>query len=354
MWIARFLIDLARIMLVAVIAIILSFIFQLGISYIWLPILLYPFATTPLNYVFGLIPYSPQAAQIMTSMVTIILGAFVPIVVYVLRLIDSTRSAGVGVMWGFRWFPSFSLADGIVNLAAYQAINRRIATSDSDYFAMDSMGGDLVFFPVGLALYFIILVLMQSDWNCKRSTASPRNDANFAAEFPQGVDSDVEEERRRLYVAVGETLGSVVEPGSSIALKSPSSMRSGSIGQGRLHKIIDLGSQMEQLIEGAAKDHSGEEQVRVMDLQKKFGKLKAVRYLSFAVDYGEVFALLGVNGAGKSTTFKVLTGEVRPTQGRILIHGHDVTSEFREVRRYIGYCPQIDPIIPNLTVREHL
>lgn len=63
-------------------------------------------------------------------------------------------------MWAFRWFPSFALADGIVNLAAYQIINKRIATSDSDYFAMDSMGGDLIFFPIGLVLYTLILILL--------------------------------------------------------------------------------------------------------------------------------------------------------------------------------------------------
>lgn len=55
----------------------------------------------------------------------------------------------------------------------------------------------------------------------------------------------------------------------------------------------------------------------MVDLEKKYGKFKAVRFLSFGVQFGEVFALLGVNGAGKSTTFKILTGEVKPTRGRV-------------------------------------
>lgn len=82
-------------------------------------------------------------------------------------------------MWAFRWFPYFTLADGIVNLSAYQIINRRIATSDSDYFAMDSMGGDIIFFPVGLVLYTLILILLQTDWVCSRRSTSVRNDYAF-------------------------------------------------------------------------------------------------------------------------------------------------------------------------------
>ena len=106
-------------MLICVIAIVLAYVFQIGVDWVWLPILLFPFAALPLTYVFGVIPWSPNAAQIGSQLLSIVLGAFLPIVVYVLRLIDSTRSAGVGVMWGFRWFPFFTLADSLVNLAAY-------------------------------------------------------------------------------------------------------------------------------------------------------------------------------------------------------------------------------------------
>ena len=52
--------------------------------------------------------------------------------------------------------------------------------------------------------------------------------------------------------------------------------------------------------------------------------VKAVRQASFGLDYGECFALLGVNGAGKSTTFKSLTREITPTAGEITIQGFDV------------------------------
>ena len=80
----------------------------------------------------------------------------------------------------------------------------------------------------------------------------------------------------------------------------------------------------------------------------------AVREASFGLDYGECFGLLGVNGAGKSTTFKSLTREITPTTGEITIQGLDVQTEFSEARNLIGYCPQFDAIFPVLTVEETL
>ena len=80
----------------------------------------------------------------------------------------------------------------------------------------------------------------------------------------------------------------------------------------------------------------------------------AVNDLSFGLERGECFALLGVNGAGKSTTFKSLTREVDPTSGKIQISGYDIQSNFDQVRKLIGYCPQENLIFENLSVEEHL
>ena len=67
--------------------------------------------------------------------------------------------------------------------------------------------------------------------------------------------------------------------------------------------------------------------------------LVAVENLSFGLQSGECFALLGVNGAGKSTTFKNLTCEVEPTDGNIHIGALDINKDFNQIRKLIGYCP---------------
>ena len=85
--------------------------------------------------------------------------------------------------------------------------------------------------------------------------------------------------------------------------------------------------------------------VRVFDFRKAyttaFGTpFLAVERISFGLDYGECFALLGVNGAGKSTTFKTLTTEIEPTEGSISIANEDISSKFENIKKLMGYCPQ--------------
>ena len=96
--------------------------------------------------------------------------------------------------------------------------------------------------------------------------------------------------------------------------------------------------------------------VRVSNLRKLYGPLVAIEHISFGLEYGECFALLGVTGAGKTTTFKCLTGEIKPNRGEVHINGFDITTTkgFEHARRQIGYCPQFDAIFEGMTVMEHL
>ena len=82
--------------------------------------------------------------------------------------------------------------------------------------------------------------------------------------------------------------------------------------------------------------------------------LVAVENISFGLESGECFALLGVNGAGKSTTFKSLTCEVEPTAGTIHIASLDIRKDFNKIKKLIGYCPQTNPIFEYMTVEENV
>nr|KAF6454368.1 ATP binding cassette subfamily A member 8 [Rousettus aegyptiacus] len=79
-------------------------------------------------------------------------------------------------------------------------------------------------------------------------------------------------------------------------------------------------------------------------------KKTATRNVSFCVRKGEVLGLLGHNGAGKSTSIKVISGDTKPTAGQVLLKG----SSEGDPLRFLGYCPQENALWPNLTVREHL
>ncbi|KAM9597858.1 LOW QUALITY PROTEIN: ATP-binding cassette sub-family A member 9 [Trichechus inunguis] len=79
-------------------------------------------------------------------------------------------------------------------------------------------------------------------------------------------------------------------------------------------------------------------------------KKLATRNVSSCVKKGEIIGLLGHNGAGKSTTIKMITGDTKPTAGQVTLKG----SSREDTVRFLGYCPQENPLWPNLTVREHL
>lgn len=94
--------------------------------------------------------------------------------------------------------------------------------------------------------------------------------------------------------------------------------------------------------------------IRVAGLTKRFGDFTAVDDLSIDVEQGEVFAFLGANGSGKSTTIRMLIGLLRPSAGTIQVDGIDVIAHPRRVRDHIGYMGQRVSLYQGLTLRENV
>ncbi len=90
------------------------------------------------------------------------------------------------------------------------------------------------------------------------------------------------------------------------------------------------------------------------NLSKSYGEVKAVSDISFKVKEGELFAFLGVNGAGKSTTISVINGTLKKDSGRVIIDGVDIDSESDKIKRSIGVVFQNSALDRSLTVRENL
>ena len=160
-----------------------------------------------------------------------------------------------------------------------------------DDFNIQNMGGDLLILAVHFFVWTCFLIMVEMGalswlWHalpCNKGTISPRENLD--------LDDDVLEEEVR------------VEQASKNDMKV------------RVHRFRKV-------------------------YRTAFRKpLVAVERTSFGLDYGECFALLGVNGAGKSTTFKSLTNDIDATSGEITIHGLDVRRDFSTVRKSIGYCP---------------
>lgn len=94
--------------------------------------------------------------------------------------------------------------------------------------------------------------------------------------------------------------------------------------------------------------------IEITHLQKRFGSIHAVNDLSFQVQTGQLFAFLGVNGAGKSTTISMLCGQLRQDAGEIRIHGKNVREERDAVRRDLGVVFQNSALDKQLTVQDNL
>ncbi|KAH9679343.1 ABC transporter A family member 1 [Citrus sinensis] len=86
----------------------------------------------------------------------------------------------------------------------------------------------------------------------------------------------------------------------------------------------------------------------------KRGNCCAVNSLQLTLYENQILALLGHNGAGKSTTISMLVGLIPPTTGDALVFGKNITADMDEIRKGLGVCPQYDILFPELTVREHL
>ncbi len=94
--------------------------------------------------------------------------------------------------------------------------------------------------------------------------------------------------------------------------------------------------------------------IEVDHLTKEFGAVKAVDDVSFSVRKGEILGFLGPNGAGKTTTMRILSGYLPATRGTARIAGFDVFEQSMEVRRRIGYLPEIPPLYLEMTVESYL
>jgi len=94
--------------------------------------------------------------------------------------------------------------------------------------------------------------------------------------------------------------------------------------------------------------------IRIENLTKKYKDTVAVDGLSLCIDEGEIFALLGVNGAGKSTTVKMLSCLTEPTSGDAVLLGKSIRTNAADVKSIIAVSPQETAVAPRLSVRENL
>ena len=94
--------------------------------------------------------------------------------------------------------------------------------------------------------------------------------------------------------------------------------------------------------------------VEIHNVSKSYGRVKALDDISFSVGKGEVFGLIGPDGAGKTSLYRILCTLLRPDAGNASVEGYDTVSQMKEIRRRVGYMPGKFSLYQDLTVEENL
>jgi ATP-binding cassette subfamily A (ABC1) protein 1 len=278
-------------------------------------LLTFGLAVIPFTYCLSYLFVESAKAQTFTLMISIFSGLILMIAVFVMRLIPSTCQINRDLMFVYRMVPLFSLGNGLLNIAngvltlqagdCYDIEDDFGGIQDTyDPFMLEIIGYEVIYLSCS-AIFYMLLAIGIDYLRANPELATKIFSDPKVVDAPYDVDSDVESEKQRVL-------------------------------SGRADDDMIV-------IKGLRKVYGGSGKPKV-----------AVRDLTFAIPKGECFGFLGINGAGKTTSLKILSGDYIPTAGTATLGGYDIKKQQIECRRLIGYCPQFDSLLDLLTVREHL
>uniref|UniRef100_A0A4W5NN85 P-type phospholipid transporter n=1 Tax=Hucho hucho TaxID=62062 RepID=A0A4W5NN85_9TELE len=304
-WLSNFIWDMCNYIVPATLVIIIFICFQqdayvssTNLPVLALLLLLYGWSITPLMYPASFFFKIPSTAYVVLTSVNILIGINGSVSTFVLELFGSNVNALY--QWindilknVFLIFPHFCLGRGLIDMAKNQAMADALERFGENRFRSPlawDMVGKNLFAMAVQGVVFFTITVLIQ--------------YRFCIKKPIGEeDEDVARERQRI------------------------------LGGGGQSDILEL----KQL-------------TKVYNRKQK----PAVDRLCVGIPPGECFGLLGVNGAGKTSTFKMLTGDSIVTSGEAYLAGKSVLTEINEVHQNMGYCPQFDAINDLLTGREHL
>lgn len=264
------------------------------------------------TYLFSFLFTSPSKAQFIIFLLNYFGGAILLIASFILRLIEKTRWAQINVVeFILRLFPIYDVAFGLFSIA-----NSQIWQIAFDLPAMPGPWSrycalySVIYLAVLPVFYFLLIMLIEYKGQAIGQGFSSQSSPQINT---AGEDEDVTAEREAVYSSDDYAV-----------------------------KVTDLIIEYVLFGKGFCRK------------KKPMSTKIAVKGITFGVKKGECFGLLGTNGAGKTSTFKVLSGEVIPNHGIARIAGYDTKKDMKTIGSLIGYCPQFDALLDNLTSREHL
>ncbi|KAJ6657074.1 hypothetical protein lerEdw1_002819 [Lerista edwardsae] len=309
-WLANFVWDMCNYVVPATLVIIIFICFQqksyvssANLPVLALLLLLYGWSITPLMYPASFLFKIPSTAYVVLTSVNLFIGINGSVATFVLELFTNNKLNNINDILKsvFLIFPHFCLGRGLIDMVKNQAMADALERFGENRFvsplSWNLVGRNLFAMAVEGVVFFLITVLIQYRFFIK-----PRP---VYAKLPPVNDEDEDVNRER-------------------------------------QRIISGGGQSDIL--------------EIKELTKIYRRKRkpAVDRICIGIPPGECLGLLGVNGAGKSSTFKMLTGDTDVTRGDAFLKGYSILSHIQDVHQNMGYCPQFDALTELLTGREHL
>uniref|UniRef100_A0A8V1AE68 P-type phospholipid transporter n=2 Tax=Gallus gallus TaxID=9031 RepID=A0A8V1AE68_CHICK len=309
-WLGNFAWDMCNYLVPALLVVLIFLCFQqksyvssANLPALVLLLLLYGWSITPLMYPASFLFSIPSTAYVALTCVNLFIGINGSVATFVLELFVDKKLNNINRILKkvFLIFPHFCLGRGLIDMVKNQAMADAFERFGDKRFvsplSWDLAGKNMFAMAIEGTIFFLFTVLLQYRFFLR---LRPR-----ALQLPSLGDEDEDVARERARV------GSTTRRSAVLLLKD-------------LTKVY------------------------------RYRRAPAVDRLCLAVPPGECFGLLGVNGAGKTSTFKMLTGDTEVTLGEAWLKGHSVLTDLQAVHQNMGYCPQFDAITELLTGREHL
>ncbi|XP_063687941.1 phospholipid-transporting ATPase ABCA3-like isoform X2 [Bolinopsis microptera] len=324
-WVSSFMWDMLNFLVPSLLMLILFQTFGVeafcgsNLAIVLLVELLYGWAVIPLMYLMANIFKNEVVAYTRLIMLNVLTGTGASLVIFILSIPDlGLESVGKTLKWFFLFLPNFdlgqALGDMYLNFVIKTACEKSIFTKimckaenvvyQTNFLAWENPGiGRYVVWLAMLGFVFLGLVVLLE------------------------------------YISINKYKQKLSQPKPFVP--DP-------------YENEDVKRERQEVLNSTLTDYT----VRIENLTKVYdsGKntLTAVDHLCLGIPAKETFGLLGVNGAGKTSTFKMLTGDLPISSGSATICGYDVTTDINSARKFIGYCPQFDAFIECMTPREHL
>ncbi|KAG8519196.1 LOW QUALITY PROTEIN: Phospholipid-transporting ATPase ABCA7, partial [Galemys pyrenaicus] len=309
-WLSNFLWDMCNYLVPACIVVLIFMAFQqkayvapANLPALLLLLLLYGWSITPLMYPASFFFSVPSTAYVVLTCINLFIGINGSMATFVLELFSDQKLQEVSrtLKRVFLIFPHFCLGRGLIDMVRNQAMADAFERLGDRQFQSplrwEVVGKNLLAMMVQGPLFLLFTLLLQY-YSCLLPQAKLKQLPPLEEE-----DEDVACERER--VVRGATRGDVL------------------------------------VLRDLTKVYRGQ-------------KTPAVNRLCLGIPPGECFGLLGVNGAGKTSTFCMVTGDTLPSGGEVVLAGHSMAQEPGAAQRCMGYCPQSDAVFELLTGREHL